>query len=124
MHLDYAILQNDPFKSKYDHVMRYLPDEHLFQSYIRRDDYTPSTISRRMNEFNDRILIHTVTPAPEPRSHARVYNDAYYILETNTPTPRTSYASSTMSYANPSITYTTPRTSHKIPKQRHRRNQN
>jgi len=107
MHLAYAILQKGP-KLKY--------------TYIIRDDYTSSTISRRMNEFDDRILIHEPTPTPEPRSHARVYNDAYYILKTNTPTPMSSYASSTMSYADPSTTYTTARTNHRILEKRHKRN--
>ena len=67
-----------------------------------------------MNEFDDRILICTTTPAPDSRSHARVYNDAYHILKTNTPTPRTSYAYSITSYVDPSTTYTTPRISHRI----------
>lgn len=44
MHLAYTILQKGPFKPKYDWVMHYLPDGHLVQSYIRWDDYTPSTI--------------------------------------------------------------------------------
>ena len=102
--------------------MCYIPYGHLFQSYIRQDDYTPSTISRRMNEFDDRILVHMATPIPESRSHDREYNDAYHILKTNTPTPRNSYASFITSYVDPSTTYTTPRTSHRILDPRHRRN--
>lgn len=73
-----------------------------------------------MNEFDDRILIHTATLVPESRSHARVYNYAFHFFKINTPTPRTSYASSITSYVDPSTPYTTPRTSHRIPKQRHR----
>jgi len=115
MHLAYTILQKGPFKLNYDHVMYYLPYGCVFQSYIIRDDYTPSTISRRMNEFNDRISICTTTTTPESRSHARVYNDAYHILKTNTYTPRTSYAYSIMIYVDPCTIYTTPRTSHMIP---------
>jgi len=75
-----------------------------------------------MNEFDDRVSIHMTTPISELRNNARVYNDTYYILKNNTPTPRTSYASSTMSYAYPSTTYTTPRTSHRILEQIHKRN--
>ena len=114
MHLAYVVLQKGSFKPNYDHVMSYLLYGFLVQSYIRWDDYTPSTISRRINAFDDRILIHTATPTPKSRSHARVYNDAYHILKTNTPTCRTSYVSSIMTYVDPSSTYTTPRTSHRI----------
>jgi len=75
-----------------------------------------------MNEFDDRILICIATLAPKSRGHTRVYNDVYHILKTNTPTPRTSYASYIMSYVDPITTYTTPRTSHRILEQIHWRN--
>jgi len=74
-----------------------------------------------MDEFDDRFSIHTTTPLPKSRSHARVYNNTYHILKTNTSTPRTS-SSSIMSYMDPSTTYTTPRTSHRTPKLRQRGN--
>lgn len=117
MHLDYAILQKGPFKPKYDNVMHYLLDGHLVQYYIRWDDYIPSTISRRMEEFDDRIFIHTTTLVSESRRNARVYKDAYHILTINTPTPKTSYYSSITSHINPSTTHTTLRMIHRTPKQ-------
>lgn len=63
----------------------------LVQSYLRRDDYTSSTISRQMEEFDDRISIHIATPTLESRNHARGYNNPCYVLKSNTPTPLSSY---------------------------------
>lgn len=70
-----------------------------------------------MEEFNDRISIHIANPISKSRSHSRVYNYAYHILKTNTPTPKNSYSSSITSYINPSTTHTIPRMSHRILKQ-------
>lgn len=111
----YTILQKSLFKPKYKCVNHYLPDGHLDQTYIRKDDDNPSTISGRMHEVDDRISIHITTSILELRSQAQLYNNTYHILKTNTSSPRDSH-SSTRGHLDFGATYITLRTRHRTPR--------
>ena len=56
------MLQKGEFKPKYVKVKKYLPDGSFVLSYIRRSYYTPSTMSREMQDMYDRVSIHTASP--------------------------------------------------------------
>jgi len=44
-----------------------------------------------MEEFDDRISIHTTIPIPELRYHSRFYNNPFHVLKSNTLTPFSSH---------------------------------
>jgi len=50
------------FKPKYVKVKKYLPDGSFVLSYVRQSNYTPSTISREMQDMYDKVSIHTASP--------------------------------------------------------------
>jgi len=82
-----TILKRAPFKPNYAKVTCYLPNGRLVQSYTRREDYTPSTISRQMGGFDDRVFIHIVTPKNIEEHIFKAYYNPYYVLRSNTPSP-------------------------------------
>jgi len=61
IHTTNPILQKGVFKLKYVKVKKFLLDGSFVLSYVRRLDYTPSTLSRYMQEMYDRVSLHTAS---------------------------------------------------------------
>lgn len=108
-----------PFKPEYKHVTHYLLDGHLVQTYIRNDDDSHSTISRRIHKVDHRIPIHIATSILESRSQAQMYNNAYHVLIKNIPSLKDSHSSSTRGHLYFGATYITLRIRHRTLKQGH-----
>ena len=76
-------MQKGEFKPKYLKVKKFLLDGSFVLSYVRRSDYTPSTISREMHDMYDKVSIHTASPVSQPLEGFASFYNPYQLLQSN-----------------------------------------
>jgi len=81
-HTTDLVLQKGEFKPKYVKVKKYLPGSSFVLSYVRRSDYTPSTMSREMQNMYDRVSIHTASPESQNLEGFTSFYNPYQLLRT------------------------------------------
>lgn len=62
IHTTNPILQKVLFKPKYIWVKKFLPNDSFVFSNVRWSDYTPSIISKEMQDIYDKMSIHIASP--------------------------------------------------------------
>ena len=79
-HTTDPILQKGEFKPKYVKVKKFLLDGSFDLSYVRRSDYTPSTISREMHDMYDKVSIHIASPISQTLKGFTSFYNPYQLL--------------------------------------------
>lgn len=74
------VLQKGEFKPKYVKVKKFLLDGSFVLSYVKRSDYTPSTISREMQDMYDKVSIHTTSPVSQTSEGFASFYNPYQLL--------------------------------------------
>jgi len=80
-HTSNHMIQKGEFKPKYMKVKKYLPNDSFVLSYVRRSDYTSSTISREMQDIYDRVSIHTASPISQNLEGFTSFYNPYQLLQ-------------------------------------------
>jgi len=75
------VLQKGEFKSKYVKVKKFLLDGSFVLSYIRRSNYTPSTISREIHDIYDKVYIHTTSLVSQNLEGFTSFYNLYQLLQ-------------------------------------------